>query len=138
MKLCSHPQIPVRTFFYLSVRDRVEKLLNSDLRNLFYYEKFRYKSTTDDFVEDIYDSKVYKKMKSLIPPQGELIFLQVNSKAFINNDTVLCHVSSISQRVQVCWDGADMFNYSGNSMWPLCYSIMSLPPSLRDKSHIGT
>jgi hypothetical protein len=43
----------------------------------------------------------------------------------------------MSQRVQVCWDGADMFNYSGSSMWPLCYSIMSLPPSLRDKSHIG-
>ena len=30
-----------------------------------------------------------------------------------------------------------MFNYSGKSMWPLCYSIMTLPPSLRDKPHIG-
>jgi hypothetical protein len=30
-----------------------------------------------------------------------------------------------------------MFNYSGKSMWPLCYSIMNLPPSLRDKPHIG-
>ena len=30
-----------------------------------------------------------------------------------------------------------MFNYSGNSMWPLCYSIMSLPPSLKDKPHVG-
>jgi hypothetical protein len=30
-----------------------------------------------------------------------------------------------------------MFNYSGKSMWPLCYSIMALPPSLRDKPHIG-
>jgi len=30
-----------------------------------------------------------------------------------------------------------MFNYSGKSMWPLCYSIMAFPPSLRDKPHIG-
>jgi len=40
--------------------------------------------------------------------------------------------------IQVCWDGAEVFNNrTDTSMWPLVYSIMSLPPSLRDKPHIG-
>jgi hypothetical protein len=30
-----------------------------------------------------------------------------------------------------------MFNFTGSSMWPLCYSIMNFPPSLRDKPHVG-
>lgn len=31
-----------------------------------------------------------------------------------------------------------MFNFvKGPSIWPLCYSIMNLPPSLRNKVHIG-
>jgi hypothetical protein len=30
-----------------------------------------------------------------------------------------------------------MFNFSGKSMWPVCYCIMNFPPSLRDKMHIG-
>ena len=30
-----------------------------------------------------------------------------------------------------------MFNHAGKSMWPLCYSILKLPPSLRDKVHVG-
>lgn len=80
---------------------------------MFQYEQYRHKSTDDNFVEDIFDSATYSKFKTLIPVGGQLIFLQV------------------------CWDGADMFNYSGKSMWPLCYSIMNFPPSLRDKPHIG-
>jgi hypothetical protein len=39
--------------------------------------------------------------------------------------------------LQMCWDGADMFNYSGKSMWPVLYCIMNLPPALRKKVHIG-
>ena len=40
--------------------------------------------------------------------------------------------------LQLCWDGATMFNFvKGPSMWPLCYSIMNLPPSLRNKVNIG-
>jgi hypothetical protein len=89
------------------------KLLKSDMRNLFQYEAFRYQSENASFVEDIFDSSTYKKLKSLIPDDCRIIFLQA------------------------CWDGADMFNYSGKSMWPLCYSIMNLPPSLRDKPHVG-
>ena len=111
--ICEHKRKPARNFYYLSVRDRIKKLLRSHLKKLFHYESIRYKSTNDDFVEDIFDSDTYKHFKSLVPRDGQLIFLQV------------------------CWDGADMFNYSGKSMWPLCYSIMNFPPCLRDKPHIG-
>jgi hypothetical protein len=30
-----------------------------------------------------------------------------------------------------------MFHFTGHDMWPLCYSIMTLPPSVRDKPHVG-
>lgn len=112
-KNCNHDSIPWRTFFSLSVRDRIQKLLDSDLFPFFEYESLRHNTPQPNFIEDIYDSKTYLKMKSLLPPNGKLIF------------------------IQICWDGADMFNYSGKSMWPLCYSIMNLPPTLRDKPHVG-
>jgi hypothetical protein len=102
-----------RSLFYLSVRERITKLLRSTLHNMFYCELYRYKSTDESFVEDIFDSTTYRDFKSLVPNGGNLIFLQV------------------------CWDGADMFNYSGKSMWSLCYSIMNFPFSLRDSLPIG-
>ena len=40
--------------------------------------------------------------------------------------------------IQVCWDGANIHNtVQRDSMWPLLYSIISLPPSLRNKLHLG-
>lgn len=41
--------------------------------------------------------------------------------------------------LQMCWDGADMHHNmkSDKSMWPIFYSIMNLPPSLRHVSHVG-
>ena len=112
-KICDHKRKPARQFYYLSVRDRIVSLLNSDLRRLFQYESLRHVRNDSDFVEDIYDSTTYKTFSRIIPPNAKLIFLQI------------------------CWDGADMFSMSGKSMWPLCYSIMNLPPNLRDKPHIG-
>jgi hypothetical protein len=76
-KVCQHTQTPVRSFYYMPMRDRIEKLLNSDLNNMFLYEKYRYKSNKEGYVEDIYESKTYLKMKGMIPPDSRLIFLQV-------------------------------------------------------------
>ncbi len=39
--------------------------------------------------------------------------------------------------IQFCWDGADMFNYSMKSIWPLSVSILNFPKELRDKMNIG-
>ena len=44
------------------------------------------------FVEDIYDSATNKNLKSKIPGDSNMILLQV------------------------CWDTADMFNFSGTSI----------------------
>jgi len=41
--------------------------------------------------------------------------------------------------LQMCWDGADMHSNmkAEKSMWPIFYSIMNLPPSLRHVVHVG-
>lgn len=40
--------------------------------------------------------------------------------------------------LQVCWDGAPIHNtVQRDSMWPLIYSIVNLPPSMRNKLHLG-
>lgn len=77
-KLCSHRTAPVRSFYYLPIRDRIEKLLHSDMKNMFQYEKYRYRSGQEGFVEDIFESQTYLKFKSLIPDDCHLIYLQVS------------------------------------------------------------
>ena len=39
--------------------------------------------------------------------------------------------------LQFCWDGADIFEFSGKSIWPLAVSILNFPKDLRDKMNIG-
>jgi len=41
--------------------------------------------------------------------------------------------------LQMCWDGADMFKSlkTDQAMWPIFYSIMNLPPSMRSIIHVG-
>ena len=38
--------------------------------------------------------------------------------------------------IKFCWDGADMFNFSGKVIWPLAVSILNFPKDLRDKLNI--
>lgn len=40
-RVCNHSYIPTRLFYYMPIRDRVSALLNSDLKNLIFYEKYR-------------------------------------------------------------------------------------------------
>ena len=98
--------------YYNCVEDRLRKLLSSDLKNLFDYSNYRPKPS-EGVISDIFDTSLFKLFYEKCPNDGKLIYLQV------------------------CWDGADMFNFSGKSMWPICYCIMNLPPSLRDKMHVG-
>lgn len=85
LKTCSHKCEPIRTLFYLSIRDRIVKLLLSDLHHLFHYEDYRHKCSNDDFVEDIFDSTTYHSFKRLVPQGHHIIFLQV-SMSF----TIIC------------------------------------------------
>ena len=98
----------------MPIRDRITSLMKSDLKNLFQYGDLRKKSDQPGYVDDVLDSPVYDKLRQEVPLGGIPIF------------------------IQLCWDGALMFNAGkGESMWPLCYSIMNLPPCLRNKVHIG-
>lgn len=111
---CTHPKIPRHLIYIMPVRDRIKALLKSDVKNLFKYGDLRKKTDQAGYVEDVLDSPVYQKLRREVPDGGIPIF------------------------IQLCWDGALMFNAgSGESMWPLCYSIMNLPPCLRNKVHIG-
>ena len=79
---------------------------------LFIY--FSYTFIQDGYIQDVFDSPVYRRLRGEIPPGGYPIY------------------------IQICWDGALLFKYNnGGSMVPLCYSIMNLPPCLRNKLHVG-
>ena len=70
---------------------------------------------TSQYPTDVYFGDNYAKVVSLAGPGVKVIFLQM------------------------CWDGADMHHQMKNdkSMWPIFYSIMNLPPSLRHVVHVG-
>ena len=40
--VCGHVKEPVKTFWYMPIRDRITALLKSDLKNFFFYEKYRH------------------------------------------------------------------------------------------------
>ena len=113
-KLCKHESESKRTIYYNCIEDRIRKLLLSDFFNFFHYPTFRKRSKNNNLIQDIYDTKTYKQFLKLCKDKnGEMIY------------------------IQMCWDGAPIFKNRRISMWPLCYSIMNFPPSLRDKIHIG-
>jgi hypothetical protein len=62
---------------------------------------------------DVFFGSRYREVETHADPDDKIIFLQI------------------------CWDGADMHNMSGKSMWPIFYCIMNLPPSLRHIVHVG-
>ena len=70
---------------------------------------------TEDFPTDVYFGEHYSTVTALAGEGVKVIFLQM------------------------CWDGADMHNKTkaDKSMWPIFYSIMNLPPSLRHVVHVG-
>jgi hypothetical protein len=99
-------------FYYFPIKERLLALLNSDLFKFFNYPKSR-QSPSASFREDIFDGSAYKWFESQMEPNQFFIGLQF------------------------CWDGADIFNFSGKSMWPLAVSILNFPKDIRDKVNIG-
>jgi hypothetical protein len=61
------------------------------------------------------DSPLYKKFSESLPDNNSIPIL-----------------------LQLCWDGAEIFNtVKADSMWPLTYSITNLPPCLRNQLNVG-
>ena len=101
-------------FYYLPLKDRLIRLLCSDLKNLFYYPELRNRGHVD-YVEDNFDGSNWKAFEAQMNP--------------INNERLI--------GLQWCWDGADAFEFSGKTFWPGCISILNFPLDLRSKMHVG-
>jgi hypothetical protein len=54
VSVCSHTKVPVKSFWYMPVRDRIEGLLRSDVANFFLYEDLRPKPFEVSNVQFIY------------------------------------------------------------------------------------
>ena len=104
--------IDQKYIFYLPLKDRLFKLLISDLSNLFLYPELRNVGSAD-YIQDTYDGSNWKSFDDLMNFNEKLIGLQW------------------------CWDGADSFSFSGKSFWPGCISILNFPLDLRSKLHVG-
>ena len=115
-EVCDSPNDPNENLiiYYFPLRDRIKSLLLSDLKNFMNYPYIR-RPPTDDFMEDIYDGSNWKWFNSQMNTARGEVFIGI----------------------QFCWDGADMFNFSGKVIWPLSVSILNFPKDLRDKLNIG-
>ena len=101
-----------QTIYYFPIRDRLNSLLRSDIRKFFHYPAMR-PTTIQGYVEDVYDGSTWKSFLALM--KLGVVFIGLN----------------------FCWDGADMFEFSGKSIWPLSITILNFPKDLRDKLNIG-
>ena len=113
--MCDHASAgaPKRILFYNSVADRLITLLNSDVGNFFSYLKLRPKVLDPFTYNDIFDGSVWKWFDKNKPVGSTLI------------------------GIQMCWDGAQVFDPTSKSMWPILWSIINFPPELRDKPFLG-
>lgn len=108
----SRPSLITHSFYYFPLKERLVTLLKSDLFKFFHYPTSR-KVPSSTFREDIFDGTAYKWFEDQMQ----------ENQYFIG--------------IQFCWDGADIFNFSGKSMWPLAVSILNFPKDIRDKINIG-
>ena len=100
------------TIYYFPLFDRLCGVIKFDLKRFLNYPNIR-PQPADGYLEDIYDGTYWKWFEGQMAP-GE-VFIGLN----------------------FCWDGADMFEFSGKSIWPLSVSILNFPKDLRDKLNIG-
>ena len=112
--ICNNPNSKEinETIYYFPIIDRIKKIISSDLKKFLFYSNNR-KTASPLFLEDVYDGEEWKWFNNQMRP-GEI---------FIG--------------LQFCWDGVDMFNFSGKSAWPLVISILNFPKDLRDKLNVG-
>ena len=88
--------------------------IKSDLSNFLNYNDVRH-TGGNSWYQDVYDGK--------------------NWKRFVAEMDDTKHEKLLA--LQWCWDGADVFEFSGKVFWPSCLSILNLPLDLRSKPHIG-
>ena len=107
----NHPSIN-ETIYYFPLYDRLKRIVKSDLLNFLLYEKVR-QPPLPGYIEDVFDGSTWKWFQQQMGPNDRFIGLTF------------------------CWDGADMFEFSGKCIWPLSVSIINFPKDLRDKLNVG-
>ena len=103
-----------RHIYYFPIKERLLAFIKSDLSNFLNYNEVRH-TGGNSWYQDVYDGKNWKRFVAEMDntKQEKLLALQW------------------------CWDGADVFEFSGKVFWPSCLSILNLPLDLRSKPHIG-
>jgi hypothetical protein len=99
-------------FFYMPLRDKLKRLIDSDLSRLVMYDHNR-KPPNPNHVDDFLDSEACRNIRAMAKPNHFVIF------------------------VEVVIDGALVFNKGMAKMEPVTVSILSLPEPLRHVMHIG-
>ena len=143
----------------------MEALLKSDLKNLFMYDRFRKKTPKVNYVTYVADALIRRRriyVADSTCTSSCYVDVTSNLTTYISYACRIGYVAGGFRRrhvrftrvpatgkndsrrrqrpiyLQLCWDGALLFKFNnGLSMWPLCYSIMNLPPCLRNKLHVG-
>jgi hypothetical protein len=111
---CSRPiKIPQRILYYFPIENRLAAIANSVYSQFLNYDEYRFAPHQDTYMMDIFDGERWKWFQDQMSPGQKFIGLSC------------------------CWDGADIFNYSGKSMWATQICILNLPPSLRNKLWFG-
>jgi hypothetical protein len=100
------------TIFYYPLVDRLVAVIRSDLCKFLNYPNLR-PMPEDGCIEDVFDGSIWKSFLALM--HADEVFIGIN----------------------FCWDGADMFEFSGKQIWPLSISILNFPKDLRDELNIG-
>jgi hypothetical protein len=99
-------------FFFMPLRDKLKRLIDSDLSRLLMYDRNR-KAPNPNRVDDFLDSDACRKIRAMAKPNHFVIF------------------------VEVVIDGALVFNKGMAKMEPVTLSILSLPEPLRHVMHVG-
>jgi hypothetical protein len=89
-------------FFFMPLRDKLKRLIDSDLSRLVLYDQYR-KPPNPNHVDDFLDSDACKNIQAMAKPNHFVIF------------------------VEVVIDGALVFNKGMAKMEPVTVSILSLP-----------
>lgn len=111
-EICNQSPLPENFFYFMPLRDKLQRLVDSDLARLLQYDRFR-KPPLLNHMDDFLDSEACRNIRAMAKPNHFVIF------------------------VEVVIDGALVFNKGMAKMEPVTVSILSLPEPLRHMLHVG-
>jgi hypothetical protein len=107
--------VPNRILYYFPIEPRLKAIASSVYAPFLFYDEFRFrpKGLLNNWMFDVYDSDKWKFFTSQMGRDEKFI------------------------GISICWDGADIFQFSGKSMWATQICILNFPPPIRNKLWFG-